>query len=70
MLSEALSNYFTSGVRSRGQAYFQRGSVRKFSIDQGGNVSAKVVGSDTYTVTLDLQRQRNGWTIGAFLPLR
>jgi hypothetical protein len=66
MLSEKLSNYFTSGVRSRGRSYFQNGNVNILSIDKDGHVSAEVVGSDTYTVTLDLYRQRHVWTIGTF----
>ena len=66
MLSDKLSNYFTSGMRSRGRSYFQNGNVNVLSIDKDGHVSAEVVGSDTYTVTFDLRRQRHGWTIGAF----
>jgi len=58
MLSDKLSNYFTSGVRNRGRSYFQNGSVTILAIDGDGHVAAEVIGSDIYTVTLDPQRKR------------
>jgi len=65
MLSDGLSNYFTSGVRSRGESYFQNGKVNILSIDGDGYVLAAVVGGDTYTVTLELQSKRRRWKIKA-----
>ena len=65
MLADKLSNYFDSGVRQQGQAYFEARRVKIVSMQSNGDVDAQVTGSQRYDVRIGLDRTGKTWTVGA-----
>jgi len=63
VLLRKLARYFTSSVRSRGEAYYREGRVFLSEDDGGFWTMAVVSGSHAYTVIIDIEPKRKSWKV-------